>query len=164
MVPYYSKMLHDSWLGAAVAGGIPWLSPTFAILHFFGMALLIGSAATIDLRLLGLAKALPLRPLQKLVPWGILGFVINLASGVGLYSGNPGQFQNAAFAAKMAFVVIAGLNAILFYTTGLASQVNKVAAEQDAPLAAKLVAGASLFLWVGVIYCGRMLPFFGTPF
>ena len=164
MVPYYSKMLHDSWLGAAVAGGVPWLSPTFAILHFFGMALLIGSAATIDLRLLGLAKALPLRPLQKLVPWGILGFVINLGSGIGLYSGNPGQFQNRAFAAKMAFVVFAGLNAILFYTTGLASEVNTVAAGQDAPLSARFVAALSLFLWVGVIYCGRMLPFFGAPF
>ena len=160
MITYYSKLLHESWLGWAVAGGVPGLSPAFATLHFFGMALLIGCAGTIDLRILGVAKDLPIGPMQRLLPWGLLGFLINLATGVGLYAADPGQHQHAAFAAKMAFVVLAGLNAMLFYTTGLASRVNHVGAGQDAPWIAKLLAGTSLLLWLGVIYWGRMLPFF----
>ena len=163
MITYYSKMIHDTWLGWAVAGGVPWLSPALATLHFFGMALLVGCAGTIDLRMLGVGKGLPLGPMQRLVPWGMAGFVLNLVTGIGLYAGNPGQFQNAAFATKIAFVVLAGLNAILFYVTGLASRVDQVSAGQDVPFAAKLVAGTSLFLWASVIYCGRMLPFFGNP-
>jgi hypothetical protein len=31
-------------------------------------------------------------------------------------------------------------------------------------MAAKVVAASSLFLWVGVMYWGRMLPFIGTAF
>ena len=163
MVTYYSKMIHDSWLGWAAGGGVPWLSPAFATLHFFGMALIIGCAGTIDLRMLGVGKGLPLGPMQRLVPWGMLGFVLNLITGIGLYAGDPGHYQSAAFAAKMAFVVLAAMNAMLFYVTGLASRVDQVTAGQDVPFAAKLVAGTSLFLWVGVIYWGRMLPFFGNP-
>src|SRR5580693_690728 len=55
---HYSNMLHATWLGWAVAGGIPWLWPVFAILHSFGMALLIGCVGTLDLRMLGIGKAL----------------------------------------------------------------------------------------------------------
>ena len=163
MITYYSKMIHDTWLGWAVAGGVPWLSPALATLHFFGMALLVGCAGTIDLRMLGVGKGLPLGPMQRLVPWGMAGFVLNLVTGIGLYAGNPGQFQNAAFATKIAFVVLAAMNAMLFYVTGLASRVDQVTAGQNVPFGAKLVAGTSLFLWVGVIYWGRMLPFFSNP-
>jgi hypothetical protein len=42
--------------------------------------------------------------------------------------------------------------------------VESIEAGQDAPIAAKLVGGASLFLWVGVMYWGRMLPFIGGAF
>jgi hypothetical protein len=31
-------------------------------------------------------------------------------------------------------------------------------------LSAKVFAGTSLFLWVGVIFFGRMLPFLGNSF
>jgi tRNA A37 threonylcarbamoyladenosine synthetase subunit TsaC/SUA5/YrdC len=37
-------------------------------------------------------------------------------------------------------------------------------AGQDVPIAAKLSAVASLFLWLSVIFWGRMLLFFGTTF
>ena len=34
----------------------------------------------------------------------------------------------------------------------------------QAPLSAKLVAASQIFLWVGVIYFGRMLPYIGGAF
>jgi len=34
-----------------------------------------------DLRLLGMAKGLQVGPLQRLMPWGIGGFVINFITG-----------------------------------------------------------------------------------
>jgi hypothetical protein len=42
--------------------------------------------------------------------------------------------------------------------------VDNVGAGHDVPPAAKLVAATSLFLWVGVMYWGRMLPFIGNAF
>jgi hypothetical protein len=164
MLRYYSNLLHASRIGWAVAGGIPWLWPLMATLHFFGMALLIGCIATIDLRMLGVGKALPVGPMQKLLPWGLLGFGINLFTGIGFYAGNPAQFQSSAFFFKMLFVVLAAVNALLFYTTGLYRRVNAVGPGQDVPMAAKLSAVTSLFFWFGVIFWGRMLSFLSDRF
>jgi hypothetical protein len=160
MVMHYSNILHKTWLGVAVAGGIPWLWPCFQTLHLIGTALLLGVVGTINLRMLGVARGLPLGPLSRLLPWGILGFIINLITGIGFYIGNPGQYQSIAFAAKIAFIILAGVNAILFYVTDMHRQVDLVGAGQDVPMAAKLSAVSSLFLWFGVMFWGRMLPFF----
>src|SRR5438552_7850744 len=160
MVWYYSKILHRTWLGLAVGGGISWLWPLFRTLHFFGMVLLIGVVGVIDLRMLGVAKGLPLKPLSRLLPWAMLGFAINLATGIGLYAGNPDQYQTWAFLAKMACVVLAGINGLHFYTSGLHRHTNAVQAGEDVPMAAKIAAAASLVLWIGVIFWGRMLAAF----
>jgi hypothetical protein len=155
-------MLHATWFGWAVAGGIPWLWPLFAILHSLGMALLIGCIGTLDLRILGVGKALPVGAIERLAPWGILGFVITLITGIGFYAGNPEQYQSFAFAAKMACIVLAGVNVTLSHLTGVAHRVEAVGALQDAPIAAKLSAVTSLFLWITVMFWGRMLTFFGN--
>ena len=160
MVWYYSRWLHQTWLGMAVGGTIPWLWPLFEILHFIGMALLIGVVAAIDLRMLGVAKDLPLKPLSRLLPWAALGFVINLVTGIGFYAGNPTQYQTWTFFLKMVFVLLAGANVIHYYTSGLSRRVNMVGAGESVPIAAKLAAIVSLFLWLGVMYWGRMLPVF----
>jgi hypothetical protein len=145
-----------------------WAWPLCESLHFIGMAMLVGVAGVIDLRLLGMAKGLPLGPLQRLMPWAALGFVINLITGFVFIAGNPRQYigppLSLSFAAKMLFIVLAGLNVLLFYTTGLKRLVDRVEAGHDAPLGAKVSAAVSLFLWVGVMYWGRMLQFFGKSF
>ena len=145
-----------------------WAWPLCESLHFIGMAMLVGVAGVIDLRLLGMAKGLPLGPLQRLMPWAALGFAINLITGFVFIAGNPRQYigppLSLSFAAKMLFIVLAGLNVLLFYTTGLKRLVDRVEAGHDAPLGAKVSAAVSLFLWVGVMYWGRMLQFFGKSF
>ena len=42
-------------------------------------------------------------------------------------------------------------------------KVNVLGAGADAPLGAKLIGGASLFLWTGIIIFGRLLTFY-RPF
>jgi hypothetical protein len=49
------------------------LGGTSSILHFVGMALLIGTVGLLDVRILGIAKGVPLAALEKLVPVGIAG-------------------------------------------------------------------------------------------
>ncbi len=130
-----------------------------------GLALLMGIVGVLDLRMLGMAKELPLGPLQRLMPWAILGFVINLITGFLFFTGDPAQYiHNVAFAMKLLFIGLAGVNVILFYVTGLYRRVDGVGAGHDVPAAAKVVAAASLFLWIGVMYWGRMLPFIGNAF
>ena len=148
-----------------MAGGVPWLWPLCETLHFIGLALLMGVVSVFDLRMLGMAKELPLGPLQRLMPLAVLGFTINLVTGALFFTGDPTQYiHNVAFGFKLLFIGLAGVNVILFYVTGLYRRVDGVGAGHDVPAAAKVAAAASLLLWIGVMYWGRMLPFIGNAF
>src|SRR5438045_8443147 len=52
------------------------------LFHTFGLALLVGANAVLDLRLLGVQREIPLAPLKRLFGIMWLGFAINAASGV----------------------------------------------------------------------------------
>jgi hypothetical protein len=165
MIHGFSTWLHATKLSWAVAGGVPWIWPLCETLHFMGLALLVGIVGVFDLRILGMAKGLPVGPIQRLMPWAILGFAINLITGFLFFAGDPFQYiHNIAFAMKLLFIALAGVNVIVFYVTGLYRHVDGIGAGHDAPIAAKVVAAASLFLWIGVMYWGRMLPFIGNAF
>jgi hypothetical protein len=128
------------------------------------MALLMGVVGVIDLRMLGVFKRMSFAPLHRLLPWGIAGFVINLLTGFMFFAGDPYQYKdNIAFWFKMLFIAVAGMNVLLFYLT-VFKKVETMGPGDDAPLAAKAIAVASLVLWFGVMYWGRMLPFIGNAF
>ena len=155
--------IKSSWLSHFVVG-YPWVWPTCETLHFIGMALLVGVVGVIDLRMLGVMKSLSFAPLHRLLPWGIAGFVINLTTGLMFFAGDPYQYKdNIAFLLKMLFLLIAGFNVLVFYFT-LFKEVESMGPGDDAPLRAKVIAAASLFLWFWVMYWGRMLPFIGNAF
>jgi hypothetical protein len=165
MIETVSAWLHSTRLSWAMAGGVPWLWPLCETLHFIGLALLMGVVSVFDLRMLGMAKELPLGPLQRLMPLAVLGFTINLVTGALFFTGDPTQYiHNVAFGFKLLFIGLAGVNVILFYVTGLYRRVDGVGAGHDVPAAAKVAAAASLLLWIGVMYWGRMLPFIGNAF
>jgi hypothetical protein len=103
--------------------------------------------------------------LSRFVRWAILGFAINLVTGIAFFVGNPFQYiANVAFGYKLAFMALAGINVAVFYATGISRTVQTLGPGDDAPFSAKVVAGASLFLWIAVMYMGRMLPYIGNSF
>lgn len=142
-----------------------WIWATSEALHFIGMSLLFGCIGVVDLRMLGVWKRPSVAGVNPLVRWGVIGFLINLVTGVLFIVGEPLQYvDNPAFRFKMLFLVLAGWNVLLFYVTGVADQVESLEEEDEAPFSAKLIAGTSLFLWSGVIFLGRMLPYLGQSF
>ena len=144
-----------------------WAWPLCETLHFFGLVLLVGIVGMFDLRLLGFAKGLPLAPLRRLLPWGVFGFVLTVVTGLlfvtGIYANveitpyvvlvNDGYLQ-----LKLLFIFLAGVNLLAFYLTGVSRAVDNLGPGEDAPPLAKVIAGASLFLWFGVVYWGRLIP------
>ena len=84
--------------------------------HFLGLSLLIGAIGLFDLRLLGLAKRIPIAALHRLIPWGLTGYGINIVSGAMFLMTEPDQYiYNPAFHFKLLFMGVAGFNALAFY-------------------------------------------------
>jgi len=137
-----------------------WGWPAAESVHFIGLSLLVGTIFLFDLRLLGLGRSIPIRALHRLVPWGVLGYVVTAASGVLFLLAEPDQYvYNPAFHFKVLFMVTAGLNAGAFYLTSY-TRATAPDASADAPRLAKMIALASLSLWIGVIVAGRLLTFY----
>ncbi len=153
-----------SW-SASIASfvvGRPWVWPTSETLHFIGLALLLGIVLVVNMRILGIGKNLSFSSLHRLLPLGILGFTINSITGMLFFIATPEQYtQNVAFYWKIVLMMLAGIN-VLYFT--MFDEPWALEPGDDAPLRAKLVAASAIFLWVGVIYCGRMLPFIGNSF
>jgi len=150
-----------------IVNAYDWLWPLCETLHFIGMAALIGTVGLVDARILGIGKGIPIAQLERLVPIGIAGFVVNALTGFVFIAGNPvgGPIEyltNLSLQLKLLLILIAGLNLLVFYFTGIARATDAVSPEGSAPRAAKIIAGTSLVAWFGVIFFGRMIMYNDT--
>ena len=142
--------------------GHPWVWPTAETLHFIGLSLLFTVVLIVDLRLLGMARRLPFAAVYQLLPLGMLGFGLNLVTGLLFYmAALPQYIHNKAFYWKILFVVLGGINLLYFM---LEDDVWTIGSGDDAPLTSKIAAASAIFLWAAVLYCGHMLPFIGNAF
>lgn len=151
-------------IGATIAGntGIGWLWPAAEAVHFVGLSLLFVVVLIVDLRVLGMAKGLSFPAVYQLLPLGMLGFTLNLITGMMFFLAAPGQYTtNPEFHRKVAFIVLAGINVLYFM---MVDETWVVGPEQDAPLRAKVAAVVAIYLWLGILYYGNMLPFLGNSF
>lgn len=139
-----------------------WLWPLLEIIHFIGLSLLLGSILLVDLRLAGFLRQIDLKSTHRLLPWAVIGFVMNLVSGFLFFMGDPGRYSiNIGFQIKMVLVLVAGLNVLIF-----ALKINPLIENWD-PYGdttglAKTVAWVSLAAWTGVLLLGRLIPYIGT--
>lgn len=136
-----------------------WLWPSLEIAHFFGLCLLLGSLIIFDLRMIGIAKAVPLKSIETFMTVALIGFLINLFTGIIFIVGDPDRYiPNIAFRLKMLLMVVAGLN-VAYYMRRLRPQVLDGVEENDISGGARYVAALSLFLWTSIIVLGRIIPY-----
>jgi hypothetical protein len=136
-----------------------WIWPLVEDFHFVGLILLLGTVGILDLRILGFFKQLPVGPLQRFIPWGIAGLVINVLTGFLFFVGMPYFYVfNWIFQLKILAVALAAANLLFFHSTGIFSRWAELGAGDDAPGSAKLVAASSLVLWIAVVIIGRYIP------
>lgn len=140
-----------------------WAWPTAESIHFIGLSLLIGTVGMFDLRLMGIAPHIAPAQLHRLIKFGIAGFIGNILTGICFLSAAPDQYiYNRAFRWKMAFMVVAGLNVMVFYSSFF-RKIRTLGAGADIPMGARLVGAVSLSMWLGVISGGRLITFY-RPF
>ncbi|MBT5331132.1 MAG: hypothetical protein HOL48_05080 [Porticoccaceae bacterium] len=153
--------LSESWV-ASIMFGWAWSWPIAETIHFFGMTILFGAIAITDLRLVGCFKKMPIQATHILINIAIVGFVLNLITGIGFYCADPFRYTpNWSFQLKMFLIVLAGLNA-LFFTFKLQPTWGEWDQYGTPPQIARIVGGASLVLWTFVIIFGRLIPYLST--
>ena len=150
--------LSDSWLGNTMRDHF-WMWPLMENLHFFGLSLMFGALLAIDLRVIGVARFIPMRHVMNLIPLALIAFSINLLTGIAFIYGDPFRyFGNLSFQWKMGLIVIAGINALWFWF-GEHAKLMKLADGEQADFQAKIIAVISLAVWVCVIILGRLIPY-----
>jgi uncharacterized membrane protein len=149
-------------IGAGMVN-LKWGWPACETVHFVGLCLLFGVVMLIDLRMLGFMRGISFSALHRLLPWGVLGFGVNVITGMLFFIGAPTTFYvtNPTFFWKLALILVAGANALYFTVF---EQAWTLKADGVPPLAAKVAAASGILLWTGVIFCGQMLPFLGRSF
>lgn len=160
------EILTDFALATGIYGFMnsAWGWPVAESIHFLGLCLLIGTVGVFDLRMMGLGSGVAYADLHKLVPIGVAGYLLNVATGTMFLVSAPDQYIfNPAFQTKLLFMLVAGLNMLWFYGSTLA-QVKTTAATAAVSNRAKLIGAISLLSWSLIIVCGRLITFFRPPY
>jgi len=128
-----------------------WVYPLMLTLHAIGLAFAAGVSVAMDLRVLGVASALPLPAMRRLQPLFYVALAVNAISGVGLVLNNPAKWLvDPLFYAKLTLLLLA-----LIDTQVLVRRVCAAAAMANG----RALAVGSLVLWAGAITAGRLLAY-----
>ncbi len=138
------------------------LFPWVESVHVLAIALVVGSIAIVDFRLIGLAsldRALT-RVTANVLPCTWAAFVAAAITGALLFSSNAtGYAHNSYFQAKFVFLVLAGINMSVFHLF-VGRDIERWGAPPHAtPLPARIAGAVSLLVWIGVVACGRWVGF-----
>lgn len=129
-----------------------WGYAILSTLHVLGIALLIGAITTLDLRLIGLWPRLAVAALaQSAVPVAATGLALAITAGLLLFLAAPADYlQMRLFLLKLALIGTGIGHALWVHATG----------RLDCPPATlRRIGLISLFIWLAVLICGRMLAF-----
>ena len=132
-----------------------WAYPLVLFLHSVGMALSAGSAFVVCLRLLGIARHLPVSSLRVLfrIFWG--GFYLNLVTGSLLF---------AAAAATTGYIPIYYVKLILIFfgmilSIPLRRFVDGKGSDGGISARIRTLAAVSVAIWTSVITTGRLIAY-----
>jgi hypothetical protein len=151
-------VLQESALGHAMRSSSA-LYPAVEILHILGFVVLVGSILALDLRVLGLGRAIPIPPMaQLLLPMSRFGFLLAIGMGFLLFSADAAHVVgNPAFQAKLLLIAAALVNIVIAHA-GPWRHIERW--PDEASGGAKATALVSLVLWLGVICAGRLIAYF----
>jgi len=156
------KSLEDSGLATAIRNSSYWF-PSLEAVHVMALSLVLGSITVVDLRMLGIASKSRSaeRVSMELLTWTWGGFAVAVLSGFVMFTTNARVYaHNTAFLIKMAMLVLAGLNMVVFHLTAARSM--RRWDHEAAPTIGKVAATLSLVLWIGIVVAGRVIGFTTT--
>jgi len=136
--------------------------PIIETAHVLGICLMVGTIATVDLRLMGaVLRGQPAtRVSQALLPYTWAGFGLMLSTGLPLFAAEAAKlYGNPAFRVKLLLLLLAAGNALAFHRT-TADKSGKWDSAAAVPLRVRVFAGTSLLCWFGIVVAGRLIALY----
>src|ERR1700722_3561268 len=134
-----------------------WVYPILDVLHCVGILLVAGTIVVVDLRLLGLGlrRLAVSSVVRQVLPCTLAGFAFMAATGLLLAWSEPLRlYKSVFFPWKLAFLAIAGLNALIFHLR-IYRRVGAWDSDSITPAQARIAGAVSIISWIGVIAAGR---------
>lgn len=141
-----------------------WAYPFLLTVHGLGMAVVVGLTAVISLRILGFPAKIPLGTYKALIPYTLVAFAFNAASGAALFvSDAQALAANVSFIVKMVSIAL-GLIVLWRINETVLKPFNAAmvgGGETPAmPGSAKALAIAAILIWwLSVLVSGRLVAY-----
>jgi hypothetical protein len=133
-----------------------WAQPTVLTLHTMGMAVLVGAAWVLDLRLLGISRNIPLSAFRWVFPTVRVGLVVNVLTGILLFMQRATTLATSLpFLIKLCLVVASAATLLPLRSLVFGSD----AEQSEVRGSVRLLAIASILAWSGAITAGRLLAY-----
>lgn len=150
------QWIQDSSIGTGIRESV-YIFPLIEATHVIGLAVSVGTIAIVDLRLIG--AALTTEPvtdvIEQLQPWTLWGFAVQFISGFFLFWSEAARlYPSYSYRAKFVFLLLLGINALLFHTT-IYKSVDKWDRDAATPFRARMAGWIGITFWAAVIFFGR---------
>lgn len=155
-----------AWAAALEASGFSfmlrdsaWVYPLANLGHIIGLSLLVGPIVALDLRLLGIGRAVSVLALSRtLTPLAVTGLGLQVLSGLLLFTADASALVgNRVFQIKAVLLVLGLANAIAFRRMWRNALDDW---DGNPPALGRLQAGLSIVFWFGVAISGRLIAYF----
>jgi hypothetical protein len=153
--------LQGSSLGHAMRGAGVWTYGVVNLTHILGVASLFGSVLVLDLRLLGLWRAIPLTSITRpTVPVATVGFIVAATSGLCLITTNGTEYVGNPFLLIKFPAIAVGL-----FNVAAMSRLPAWRARDTRALTAgeqrqlSIFGAISLLSWLTAIGAGRLIGY-----
>ena len=132
--------------------------PIANLVHILGLVMLVGGIGFLDLRLIGFFRRIPTAALSvALTPIAVVGLVLMIPSGATMFASDAATLVNSStFRIKLLLIMLGLTNALAFRFLW-----QKQIAQWDAtpPIWGRVMAAASLLLWMSVAGFGRWIAY-----
>lgn len=143
----------SDWLSISMLG-----FPTLIALHSIGMAVVVGLALVVALRLHGLVTGIDGQLVTRLLTIAAWGFVLNLLTGIALFiTRGTDYITSAIFLVKMLLVVVSAV--ILFWLRERLAPADPASGTVAADPLARRLALVAATTWFAAVVAGRLIAY-----
>jgi hypothetical protein len=143
---------------------VSWIIPILQSIHILAIGVVMASVGRLDLQFGGIIhRGEPLAGLaERFLPWVWGGLAILLTTGALLIVGEPArELANSTFWLKMGLVGTVVILTLLMARLAGGNRLGGAAPSRRRLV--RVLAVASLLIWVAIVVCGRGIAYTGDP-